>query len=119
MAERVAVFASEERIASVISPDIANPYSSGLVATLEVSSKIDSPSVVFTLQGKSDVGSYYDILTSAAITTSGTTIFRVFPGATPASNVAVNDVLPAIWRVRAIHGDTDPITYALIGNMIP
>ena len=119
MADRVKVFGSASRTTSSFSNDITNNYGDSLVAILNVTAFSSTPSVVFTIQGKDEgSGEYYDILTSAAVVTSGTTVFRVFPGAVPATNLTVNDLLPGVWRVRAIHGDADPITYSMTGVMV-
>lgn len=44
---------------------------------------------------------------------SGTTILKVYPGVTVAANVAVSDVLPRAWRVRAIHSAGTNFTYGV------
>ncbi len=120
MARRFNVFELKARTASVNSPDLTNWEGSGVVLTIAATDKVDSPSVVFTIQGKEPAsGTYYDILASAAVTTSGLPVtLKVFPGATAATNVAVNDVLPEIWRVKAVAADADSLTYAVTGNYV-
>lgn len=63
-------------------------------------------------------GAYYTILASAAIEATGTTVLRVFPGATNASNLVANDVLPSTWRVNFVHADTDSITYSAAAQLV-
>lgn len=78
-----------------------------------------TPSVVFKVQGKDPAtGTYYDILTSAAVVAIGTTVLKIYPGITVAANVSVSDVLPQVWRVKATHGDTDGLTYSVSANLV-
>lgn len=74
-------------------------------------------SIVFKIQGW-DQGSdtFYDILASAALTGAGQTVLKVFPGATAAANLAVNDIIPGVFRVRAEHGNATAATYTVTGN---
>lgn len=81
---------------------------------IDVTSATATPSVVFTIKGVDPVSdSTFTILTSAAITGTGTTVLRVFPGATASANVTVNDLLPEGITVTATHADTDSITYSV------
>lgn len=115
----IIVFASQARTASENSADLSNPYARGAVITIDATAASATPSVVFTIVGRSALGNdYYTILTSAAITGTGTTVLRIYPGLTAAANVTVNDVLPAVWRVQAVAGDTDSLTYSVSCNYI-
>lgn len=89
------------------------------VIVVDVTAATDTPSVVFTVQGKDTTsGKYYTILTSAAVTATGTTVLKVGPGLTAAANTVVNDMLPNVWRVIATHADADSITYS-VGASVP
>jgi hypothetical protein len=115
----IIVFASAARTASANSADLLNPYGRGVVVTIDATASSATPSVVFTIKGKSTLGSdYYTILTSAAITGAGTTVLRVYPGLTAGANVTVSDVMPAVWRVEAVAGDSDSLTYSVSANLI-
>lgn len=115
----ITVFSSAARTATENSADLSNPYARGVVLVIDVTAVTATPSVVFTVKGKSTLGSdYYTILTSAAITATGQTVLRVYPGLTASANVTASDVLPATWRVEAVHGDTDSITYSVSANLI-
>ena len=117
--ERITVFRSLARIATESSQDFVNMEGRGLKLTINVTAATDTPSVVFTVEGKDSVsGEYYTLLTSAAITATGKTVLTIYPGATAAANVTVNDVLPIDWRVRATHADADSITYSVGVNTI-
>ena len=115
----VTVIASAAYTASQNSADLENPYARGAVIVIDATASAATPSVVFTVKGKSALGNdYYTILTSAAITGTGTTILRIYPGLTAAANVAVNDVLPRAWRIEAVAGDADSLTYSVSCNYI-
>lgn len=113
------VFASQERTATEASSDHTNRSARGLHLVIDCTAVTDTPSVVFTLQGKDPVsGKYYSLLVSAAITGTGTTVLKVFPGLTAAANTVANDLLPKVWRVLATHADADPITYSVAASLI-
>lgn len=117
--QEVSVLIPAARTASVNSPDLRNLYGRGVVIVINVTSKGAAPSVVFTVKGKSSLdGSYYTIIVSAAITNTGTTVLRVYPGLTAGANVVVSDVLPAVWRVEAVAGNSDSLTYSVSANYI-
>jgi hypothetical protein len=113
------LLSSAARTATVATADQSNPECRGVVVIINVTADPASASVVATIQGKDELsGVYYTILTSAAIAAVGTTVLRVFPGATAATNVTANDVLPSTWRVNFVHADTDSITYSAAAQLI-
>lgn len=60
-------------------------------------------SVVISIQGKDPVsGKYYNILSSAAITTVSTNQLTVYPGAPVTANLSTSQPLPRTWRVQAV-----------------
>lgn len=108
------VLASAARTANVNSSDLSNFNGRGVHVIIDVTSVTATPSVVFTVQGKDAVsGKYYTLLTSAAITATGTTLLTVYPGAAVTANVSASNVVPKTWRVSAAHGDADSITYSV------
>lgn len=117
--ESITLLPSSARTATTNSNDINNRTSCGVHVIIDVTAASATPSVVFKIQGKDPLsGKYYDLLTSAAITGTGTTVLKVFPSATAATNLAVNDFLPKVWRVLATHADTDSITYSVSANLL-
>lgn len=114
-AQTITVFSSLARTATPTPTDFANATWRGCVVTIDVTAADGTPpSVVFTLQGKDPVsGKYYTILASAAITGTGTTVLRVYPGLTASANAVVSDVLPPVFRVNAVHGNAGSITYSV------
>jgi hypothetical protein len=116
----ITLFASAARTATANGSDINNLRFRGAHIVIDVTAASATPSVVFTVQGKDAVsGKYYTILASAAITGTGTTTLRVFPGATAAANTVANDFLPRTWRIIATHADTDSITYSVGASLLP
>lgn len=113
------VFTSAARTATPTPFDGTNYNGRGLHLVIDVTSVTASPSVTFTVQGKDVIsGKFYTLLASAAITGTGTTILRVYPGLTAAGNLVATDVLPRIFRVIATHGNSDSITYSVGASVI-
>lgn len=117
--EEIKVLQSAARTASVNSDDFENMNGRGVKVVIDATAAAATPSVVFTIQGKDLAsGKYYDILSSAAITGTGTTVLTVYPGTTASANVVANDVLPRTWRVKAVAGDADSLTYSVGASTI-
>jgi hypothetical protein len=112
-------FAATARTATGNSGDLDNGNAKGVVVFVNVTAVTDTPSVTFAIQAKDPVsGAYVALLTSAAITATGTTMLTVYPGVTAAANVSASAVLPKTWRVLATHGDADSITYSVGYSLI-
>jgi hypothetical protein len=117
--QEMAVYASAARTATPTALDYDNPAHLGAVVFIDCTAVADTPSVVFTIQGKEPLGDeYYDILASAAITGTGNTVLRVYPTLTAAANAAANHPLPRVWRVLATHADADSITYSVTACLL-
>ena len=75
-----------------------------------------TPTLVVTIQGRDTVsGNYYDILATPSLTTTGTTVYHVYPGMTAAANSVANQPLPRTWRVRAVVAGTAPLVTVRVG----
>lgn len=85
----------------------------GCILIIDATAITATPSVVVTIEGVAASGNKYTILTSAAITATGRTALRVYPGITASANVAVSDVLPQTIVITLTHGDADSITYSV------
>ena len=117
MNTQIVLFPSVARTTSgsVPSADIDNTenYTSALIV-IDVTAVTSTPSVVFTVQGKDLLsGKYYPILVSAAITGTGTTVLHVGDGTADVDDFARGTRLPRVWRIEAVHGDVDSITYSI------
>jgi len=112
------LLANAARTASVDSADFVNHNATGAHFIINVSALSDTPSIVVTVQGLDDASdTYYDVLISTAITTTGTTVLKVHPGISPIVNGSANDMLPRTYRVSVTHADTDSITYSVGANL--
>jgi len=119
-AETFTVLESAARTASVNSSTFPNSRHKGLHLVIDATASAATPSVVFTIQGYSPLGDdYYTILASAAVTGAATTVLRVYPGLAAAANLAVSDCLPPLWRVSAVAGDADSLTYSVAALLLP
>ena len=117
--QNVTLLASAARTATNQTADQTNHNAKGLHLVIDVTAAAATPSVVFTIQGKDELsGKYYTLLASAAVTATGTTVLKVYPGITAAANASVSDLLPRTWRLDATHADADSITYSVGASVI-
>lgn len=71
-------------------------------------------SVTITVQGKDPTsGTYYTVLSGAAITTNSFTKYQIFPGAPVTANVSANDIMPFTWRIIMTANNSNAITYSV------
>jgi len=99
--------------ASVLSSDITNPQWRGGHFIVNISA-YTSGSYVVTVQGKDPVSSnYYDILVGSAITATGTTVLKVYPGIATIAGGAASDTLPRVFRVKVAASATPVATYSI------
>lgn len=116
---RVTVLESAARTTSPSRVDLSNNHARGVIVVIDVTAVTATPSVTFTIEGKDPTsGQYFDILVSAAVTATGQTVLRVYPGLTAAANTIASDVLPLAWAVSAEHADADSITYSVGASLI-
>ena len=99
--------------ATVNGTDQTNYNSRGVTVVL-VTTVIGTGSITLTIQGKDPAsGTYYTLLAGAAVVTNTTNRYTVFPGATAAANVSVNDALPYQWRVIVTANNANAATYTV------
>lgn len=78
-----------------------------------------SPTLTVVIQGKDAAsGKYYNLLSSAALNATGTTLLTLYPGAPTTANASSPQVLPATWRVIATVGGTGPSVTATVGASV-
>lgn len=110
----VTVLSSAARTTAQTSQDFQNNGGRGLAVVVDITTVVDSPSLTVTIQGKDEAsGKYYTLLASAALTGTGTTRYRIYPGLTADANVVASDVLPRTWRVTVAVADADSATYSI------
>lgn len=107
------IYASAARTATPTAVTKRVDRAKGVMLIIDATASAATPSVVVTIDGVAASGNAYNILTSAAITGTGRTVLKIYPGITAAANVAVSDVVPQTIKVTATHGDADSITYSM------
>lgn len=95
--------------------DQINQSLRGLHLVIDITAVGGTPTLTVTIEGKDATsGKYYTLLASAALSATGTTILKVYPGIVAAANAAANDVIPINWRVKAVVAGTTPSVTATI-----
>ncbi len=112
------LLASTARTASPGAVDLDQKGKKGVVVVIDVTAIAATPSLTVTIRGKDTSGKTWTILASAAITGTGTTTLKVYPGLTAAANAVANDVIPDNCEVDFSHGDADSITYSASAHPI-
>jgi len=69
------------------------------------------------IQGEDEYGNYYDILVGPAISATGITVLKVYPGIATLANGAASDLLPAVWRVQLVGATTPSMTISVDANL--
>lgn len=91
-----------------------NDRARGLFVVIDTTAVTSTPSTTFKIQNQCPLsGQWITLLTSAAITGTGTVTLRVYPGLTPAANLTVSDVIGEVWRVLPEHGNSNSHTYSV------
>lgn len=113
------LYASAARTATPAAAAFASQGARGLHLVIDVTAVTSTPSVVFTIDAKDTLsGKWYNLLTSAAVTGTGTTVLKIYPGITVAANVSVSDTLPNQLRLVATHGNANSISYSATALML-
>lgn len=103
---------------AVQSSDLINAGGAALNLGINVTALTGTtPTLTVTVQGKDFAsGTYYNILSSVAISATGFTLLQVGAGLTATANSIANANLPRTWRVScAIGGTGGPTVTATIG----
>jgi hypothetical protein len=113
------VYASAARTATPTVVQIDTSGVRGLHLVIDATTAA-TPSVVPTIDGYSELGDdWYNLLTGAAITATGVTVLKIYPGIATVANGAASDVLPNKIRVVMTHADSDSITYSVAALLMP
>jgi CO/xanthine dehydrogenase FAD-binding subunit len=89
-----------------------------MVVVLGVTALSVGASVTVTVAGwDPNSQTSWPIISSAAVTAAGTTVLKISPGITTATNVAVADILPPQVLITVTHANSDSITYALSAHV--
>jgi hypothetical protein len=115
----VTVYASAARTATPTAVTVGCGPNRGLHLVIDVTAITASPSVVPTIDGYDPLsGIYYNLLTGSAITGTGTTILKIYPGIATVANGAASDVVPETIRITMTHADADSISYSVAAHLV-
>lgn len=93
---------------------------SGLILDIDITGTFTGTSLTFTIEGKDPgSGTYYDILTTAALTGIGHTNLVIHPAVAVVANATASTCLPQTWRVSTTETDMTAITFALSSTLVP
>ena len=107
------LFDSAARTTTQTSDGVSINSGNGVVVVLDVTAGT-SLSLVTTIERKDPAsGKYVTILASTAVTGASTNTYKVFPGATAATNLTVNDCLTGTFRVVVTAGNANSATYSV------
>lgn len=110
----VTLLTSAARTTTQNGADTTNYNHRGLHVILDMTESASSPSVTLTVQGKDEIsGKYYTILAGAAVTTTTTNIYKVYPGITAAANASASDILPRSFRIIVTANNANTGTYSV------
>ena len=119
MSKSVVAFHSAARTATENSATLKVNKFNGAHVILKVTAVADTPSIVLKIQAQDPASQdWYDLLAGAAVTGTGTTVYKVVGGIAAAANAAVSDKLPENVRIRVEHADADSITYSVGVNFV-
>jgi len=114
----IKVLASAARTAATVTSTFDNYTRKGLHLLINVSAAATAGGITPTIQGFDEASqTYYDLLVGSAITTTGTTVLKIYPGIAATANVSASDFLPAKWRVSVAVSTADSYTYSISANL--
>lgn len=117
---QITAYESAARTATPTAAEINAGVARGLHLVIDVTAVDATPSVVPAIDGYSAAGDdWYNLLTGAAITATGVTVLKVYPGIPGIANAAASDVIPNRVRVSMTHADGDSITYSVAATLMP
>lgn len=116
---QVTVYASAARTATPTATPFGSNGAHGLHLVINVSAAAATPSVVPTIDGYDDLSdTWYNLLTGSAITATGATVLKIYPGIAAVANAAASDVVPNKLRLVMTHADADSITYSAAAHLM-
>jgi hypothetical protein len=108
------VLASAARTSAPGAVTLTNFNGRAVYIIVDVTAIVASPSITVTIAGVDVVsGVAYTLLTGAALTGVGTTVYKVGAGLPNTANVSSNDYVPRTFRISVSHLDGDSITYSI------
>lgn len=121
LASPFTILASAARTATATSSSFRLPPGArGLAITLNATAITSTPSVTFQLQeyrGAVAGGTIWGTLLTSVAATAGTTLTTIIahPDVPVAANYSVGSQPKDVFRVVTVHGDSDSMTYSIVG----
>ncbi|TDC63884.1 hypothetical protein E1258_09570 [Micromonospora sp. KC207] len=113
------LYAAAARTATPTAAQFGANGGRGLHLVINVTAVTDTPSVVPTIDGYDAASNtWYNLLTGAAITATGTTVLKIYPGIATVAGAAASDVIPQTVRLVMTHADADSITYSAAAHLV-
>jgi len=111
--------ASAARTASTDSALFVNQNRRGCQVLIDMTAITATGDVTFKVQGYDELsGTYYDLITSASVTTVSEVMLKIYPGLTAAANLTVSDNLPYLYRITTTHLNGVSMTYSVGVNLL-
>lgn len=113
------LLASAARTATIQSGNIDNYNWRGVHVIIDVTAVSGTGSVTPVIQAIDFTsGKFYDLLVGPAITATGLTVIKLYPGIVASANASASDILPRRWRVEVRHADASSYTYSVGANVV-
>lgn len=109
---------SSHTAGTVTSNAVNNGQTVTLTCVFNQSAHTNTPSTTLTIQGYDKASdSYYDLITSAAVTTADATPTPVSlgRGVATVTNVGSGRPVPSKWRAKVVIGGTTPVVTGTVG----
>lgn len=110
------ILASAARTATTNSTDIVKTTERAITIVLNVTVVPGVETLTAKVQGKDNLGNYYDIVVGTASAATGIVLLKVGLGVASAANVAIGDMVPDIYRVVITHSAAGSFTYTVTRN---
>lgn len=111
----VTILASASRTTTQTSEDYQGGTAMHLVLVMAT---VGTGSVTPKVQGKDDLGNYYDLLVGTAQTTDGTQVIKIGEGFGQVANGSAADKLPVTWRVVATANNANAAVYSVTASLL-
>lgn len=101
-------------------PDAGNRIiARGMHLIINVTAILAASSIVISIEAfeGQEAVIFYPVLTSPAITTTGFTVLKIFPGIEAVPNLSANDFLPNSWRVTSTVANANSITFSAAAKL--
>lgn len=116
---QVSLYTSAARTATPTAAEFYSNGRSGLHMVIDVTAVAATPSVVPTIDFHDTLSNKWcNLLTGIAITATGTTVLKIYPGIASIANAASSDVIHGRMRLVLTHGDADSITYTAAVHLL-